>query len=236
MHRNERATVDYIRALLKPGAVFIDVGAHVGYYAEYVGHLIGRNGFVYAFEPHTNNYRLLMRNCRHLPQVKTIQAAVSDSNGEALLFEHSTSSSSHGLTDLSGSGKSISVRKVTLDEWSRENEVDRIDVILIDVEGHELSALRGMCNIIENNSNIIIIMEYCPSNWRSRREETDALIKEFHKMDLNITCALGQDREYAIPEYSSESIAKNRLDEILNEEISKTRCNYVNIILRRQKS
>jgi FkbM family methyltransferase len=234
MHRHERATLDYIEKSLNPGDVFVDIGAHVGYYAEYFGQLVGPIGVVYAFEPHPSNFRLLIRNCRHLPQVKTIQVAVSDSSGEVLLFEHSTSSSSHALTDLSESGKTIPVRRVTLDGWSHENEVDRIDVILIDVEGHELSVIRGMCNIIENNPNIIIIMEYCPSNWTSRREGIDALINEIHKIQLNITFALGQVREFPIPEYVSETDLKNRLSEILDEEMNKERCDYVNIVLRRR--
>lgn len=233
-YHHERATVNYLNRCLKSGDIFINVGAHIGYFVFYAGKLVGEKGYVFAFEPHPNNYRLLIRNCRRLPQVKTIQAAVSDSSGEALLFEHSTSSSSHGLTDLSESGKSISVRKLTLDEWSHENEIDRIDAILFDVEGHELSVLRGMCNIIANNSNIIIVMEYCPSNWTSRCEEMDALIEEMRKMQLNVTCALGQAREYAIPEYKSWTDLEDRLAGILNEEANEERCDYVNIVVRRR--
>jgi FkbM family methyltransferase len=233
MNRHERATIEYLRSSLKPGDVFVDVGAHVGYYAAYAGRLVGRTGSVFAFEPFPSNYKLLSRNCRHMPHIKSIQAAVSDSSGEALLFEHATSNSSHAFTDLSGSGKTIPVRKVTLDEWAYESEVHRVDVVLIDVEGHELSVLRGMRHIIANNLNIIIIMEYCPSNWTSRREEMDALINEMHKAQLYVIRALGQMREYAIPEYKSGADLSDRLAVILDEETNGERCDYVNIVASR---
>lgn len=233
MHRHEQATVDYLKTLMNLGNVFVNVGAHVGYYAVYVAKVVGPKGFIYAFEPHPDNYKKLIRNCSHLPQVRAIQTAASDSGGEAFLFEHSTSSSSHGLADLSGSGKTVPIRKMTLDQWSREEGINRIDAVLIDVEGHELSVLRGMSDILTGNSNIVVIIEYCPANWTSEREEIDALIKEIHKMKLKITRALGQVREYAVPEYSSEMILKQRLDGILDEELSIAHCNYVNIVLQR---
>lgn len=234
MHCYERATIDYLRNFLNSGDVFVNVGAHIGYFAEYAGRLVGRTGRVFAFEPHPNNYKLLVRNCRRMLQIKSIKEAVSDSNGQALLYEHSTSDSSHAFTDLSGSGKTIPVRKVPLDEWARESKLPRTDVVLIDVEGHELSVLRGMHNIIANNSNIIIIMEYCPSNWTSRGQEMDVLLNEIHKMQLYVTCGLGQSKEYDIPEHTLETDLSDRLAVILDEEIDVERCDYVNIVLRRR--
>lgn len=233
MNLHERATITYIRAFLSPPCVFVDVGAHVGYYAAFAGRLVGRTGHVFAFEPHPVNYKLLGRNCRQMPQIKTINAAVSDFSGHTLLFEHSSSTSSHALTDLSGSGKSIPISKVSLDEWTYENGIRRIDVVLIDVEGHELSVLRGMRQIIANNANITIILEYCLSHRASRPEEINALLKEIYKMKLYVTCALGQTKKYAIPEYTSETNLRNRLADILNEEINGNHCNYVNIVARR---
>lgn len=234
MLRYERATVDYLRTFLKRGDVFIDVGAHIGYYAGYASSLVGRTGRVFAFEPHPSNFKMLVHNCREMPQIESINAAVSDSSGQALLYEHSTSGSSHAFTDLSGSGKTIPVRKLSLDEWVNTNKIHRVDVILVDVEGHEISVLHGMRHIIENNPNITIIMEYCPSNYRHKDRETRALIEDIQNLKLYVTCALGQSKEYAIPEYKSWTDLKNRLAEALEEELDEERYDYVNIVVRRQ--
>ena len=234
MRRNERATIEYLGAFLKPGNVFVDVGAHVGYFAAYAGRLVGCSGRVFAFEPFPKNFKLLSHNCRHMPQIKTIQAAVSDSNGQAVLFEHSTSSSSHALTDISNSGKSISVRKISLDDWAQASKVSRIDMALIDVEGHESSVLRGMREIIAGNSNITIILEYCPSHFRYKDGGIHNLLEEIQKFQLYATRAFGQAREYAIPEYTSETDLENCLDGILADEINDEGCDYVNIVVRRR--
>ncbi len=234
MYRNERATIKYLRDFLKPGEVFVDIGAHIGYFAKFAGGLVDRSGSVFAFEPHPRNYKMLVRNCKHMPQIKSINAAISDSSGQALLYEHSTSDTSHAFTDLSGSGKTIAVRKLHLDEWANANNVHQMDVVLIDVEGHEISVLRGMRNIIEKNKKIIIIIEYCPSNYRHKDGKIHPLILEIQKLQLCVTCALGQSKEYVISEYKSWIDLENQLAEVLAEEFNKERCDYVNIVARRQ--
>lgn len=233
MHRNERATINYLQKSLKPGKVFIDVGAHIGYFAKFAGGLVERSGRVFAFEPHPRNYNMLVRNCRHMPQIKSINSAISDSCGQTLLYEHSTSDTSHAFTDLSGSGKTITVRKLCLDEWAHANKVHQMDVVLVDVEGHEISVLRGMHNIVEINKDIIIIIEYCPSNYRHAKEEIYDLILEIQKLHLYVTCALGQSKEYGISEYKSWIDLKKQLDEVLAEEFNTENCNYINIVAHR---
>jgi len=233
LHRNESATVKYLRNVLKPGDVFIDIGAHVGYFAEYAGRLVGRTGLVFAFEPFPYNYELLSRNCRHMRQIKTIQAAVSNSSGQTFLFEHKTSSSSHSLSDLSGSGKIVPVNKISLDEFFLKSEVDRIDVVLVDVEGHERSVLQGMRKIIENHSNIIIILEYCPSHFTTDEALRD-LIKEIHNLKLWVTIGLGQRKEYPISAYASVEELYAQLSAILDQEMNIESCDYINIVTQRR--
>ncbi len=76
----EAGTVRRYRALLRPGAVVFDVGAHIGYHTVRFAALVGRSGRVYAFEPHPANVRLLRRNVerRGLAQVTLIPQAVAD--------------------------------------------------------------------------------------------------------------------------------------------------------------
>jgi hypothetical protein len=48
----EPAVTDAIATALKPGDVFIDVGANIGYFTVLAAHLVGSGGRVIAFEPH----------------------------------------------------------------------------------------------------------------------------------------------------------------------------------------
>lgn len=233
MSRYEWATLRHLRSVLHRGDVFVDIGAHVGYFAVRAARWVGRTGRVFAFEPHPVNYRMLVRNGRRIPQMVAVQAAVSDAGGQACLFEHSTSTSSHALTDLSGSGRSVPVRAVSLDQWAREQDVRRVKAVLIDVEGHELAVLRGMRRLVSDNPDITIVLEYCPSNHVVGHENTNVLLSEIHGMSLRITHALGQAREYAIPGDASEPVLAERLAGIVLEETARERCDYVNLIARR---
>lgn len=231
MHRYERATLNYLRSVLQPGDVFLDVGAHVGYHAVCAARWVGKTGKVFAFEPHPDNHRVLVRNARHLPNLTPVQAAVSDVDGQALLFEHSASTTSHALTDLSGSGRSVPVRSVTLDEWTRERGIVRVNALLIDVEGHEFPVLRGMRRLLADNPGLKIVMEYCPSHNAARAGQADELLAEISRLSLRVTRALGQSREYALPSDASEAALARRLAAIVIEETGREGCDYVNLVV-----
>src|SRR5206468_779613 len=47
-----KAVVDAVITALKPGDVFLDVGAHLGYFAIVAARVVGPSGRVFAFEPH----------------------------------------------------------------------------------------------------------------------------------------------------------------------------------------
>lgn len=234
LFKHERSTIDYLKDLLRPGDVFVDIGAHIGYFAYYVGKLVGHNGRVFAFEPYPDNFKLLLKNCSKLPQVKAIQSAVSDSSGKTQLFIHTTSSSSHSLSDISRSDKSCLVPKVSLDEWGIKNNINRIDAVLIDVEGYELAVLRGMHNIINKNPGICIIIEYCPSNWTKCNGDINMLIEEiYNKIQFKIICALGQKRKYILSKLTSVQNISSILDEILDNEVREEQKDYINIVINK---
>jgi len=71
---------DLVTRLLKPGQVFIDVGANAGYYSLIASHLVGESGQVVAFEPEQTNFALLSENLKRLELTNyiAIQAPCTD--------------------------------------------------------------------------------------------------------------------------------------------------------------
>jgi FkbM family methyltransferase len=74
-----------LQSLLVPGSVFIDVGAHIGYYTVFASKTVGLNGSVIAIEPDERNCRLLYKNCGHLKNVLIHQAAAGVKDGTVYL-------------------------------------------------------------------------------------------------------------------------------------------------------
>ena len=62
LFHKETGTVAWLRDNVKPGQVFVDVGANVGLYTVLAAQLVGRTGKVFAFEPHAVNFGSLMEN------------------------------------------------------------------------------------------------------------------------------------------------------------------------------
>lgn len=133
-----------LRALLKPGMTFCDVGANLGVMTLLAARLVGPGGRVFSFEPFPENAAILRENVamNGFKNVTVVEAAVSERNGEAELHL-SNFCGCHSLADkaMAESGNKITVKTVRLDSVSG---LDRIDLLKTDTEGTELSVLRSL--------------------------------------------------------------------------------------------
>jgi FkbM family methyltransferase len=72
-----------VRAVLKPGMTFVDVGANWGYFTLLAAHLVGRAGRVLSLEPDPRLFQTLIGNVamNRLDQVRALQLAAADAPG-----------------------------------------------------------------------------------------------------------------------------------------------------------
>ncbi|MBC6422595.1 MAG: FkbM family methyltransferase [Hormoscilla sp. SP5CHS1] len=49
-----------MRRYLQKGDVFVDIGAHIGYYSVIAARIVGSAGKVFAFEPEISNYKKIL--------------------------------------------------------------------------------------------------------------------------------------------------------------------------------
>jgi FkbM family methyltransferase len=125
---------------IKPGDRFVDVGAFIGLYTIAVGLRLRDSGRVVAFEPEAHNYSLLQEHVklnRIESQVELHQIAVSDNNGQRPFL---TGGSSQARLASSDREHATPVTTVKLDDFFAGT---RVDILKIDVEGHEEMVLRG---------------------------------------------------------------------------------------------
>jgi FkbM family methyltransferase len=138
-----REELDFLRAHLPAGGVFVDVGANVGTYALPLAQAVGANGKVIAVEPHPVTHARLAFNCAasHLPQVTLVAAAAGSADGELLI---ETDGDNLGASHVVTSGASASAIKVasrTLQHILADGGASHVDALKIDVEGYEDSVL-----------------------------------------------------------------------------------------------
>ena len=131
------------------GATVVDVGASWGLFTYHLARRVGKSGQVYSFEPHPDNAPMLRKLDEARRYVHFSQVAVSDEPGTAQLLvpEHhnrqvtAQGSLAHGFDGQDVAVQKIEVPLVRLDDVLGP-DVD-VDFVKIDVEGHEMSVLRG---------------------------------------------------------------------------------------------
>lgn len=151
-----------IKNSLKKGDVFIDVGAHIGYFSLLAASKIGDEGHVFAFEPAPANFHFLLKNIE-LNGFKNIEAfrqAVLEKKRKTNLYFSDTNTGDHRVFDSGDNRKFIKVDTISLDDFFDKRD-KKIDFIKIDVQGSETEVLKGMTGILKKKS-LKMFVEFWP--------------------------------------------------------------------------
>jgi FkbM family methyltransferase len=148
--------VDEILRLFDPQPILaIDVGGNVG---DYTAELIRRipDLEVHVFEPSRTNTDKLSNRYAGYRDVHVTPLALSDNAGTATLFSNEPGSGLSSLTkrELTHFGIPFECREQVdtirfEDYWRTRLQARELDVVKIDVEGHELGALRGFGSAVD---------------------------------------------------------------------------------------
>ena len=146
----------FIRCVLGPGMVAIDVGANVGRHMLTMSRLVGDEGHVYAFEPNSENCRALMLTIREnaLSNIELIPVALSDRTG-AVAFTQAIGGNGGFLYFIDDPLLHPNCSVVPTIPLDRLIDPARLDFIKIDVEGAEHLVVSGAIGLIEKHRPVI---------------------------------------------------------------------------------
>ncbi|MBP6682352.1 MAG: FkbM family methyltransferase [Halioglobus sp.] len=149
---------------LRPGDVFVDVGANIGYFSLLASRLVGESGAVLAFEPEAANFALLEANCRlnGCANIRCFQAALGEENASGTLYLNELNRGDHSLypEQTGRTGQDISIVN-----GSRliGASYPRVDCIKIDTQGAECDVLAGLRELIAASAaDLVMVIEFSP--------------------------------------------------------------------------
>jgi FkbM family methyltransferase len=120
-----------------PPRVILDVGGYTGLSAAFFAHSYPEAKII-AVEPDAQNFEMLLHNTAQFPNVSAVRAAAWQESGTISLTDPGLGAWSLQVSDATDAlSASDRVRAVTIDELRDEFELDRIDLLKIDVEGSE---------------------------------------------------------------------------------------------------
>jgi FkbM family methyltransferase len=180
-----------IQRILKPGDVFLDIGANVGFFALQAAKAVGPGGKVHAFEPAPKAHDAFKRNLQlnGITNVTSYAVALSDGGGRASLFlDAKNNSGASALHPSPHSGVAIEVELDSYDHFANQNGLPPPALVKIDVEGAEVKVLRGMQALLSRPNRPPVILEV--SEWSlkqmgsSKDELYDLMLARGYKAQL----------------------------------------------------
>ncbi len=151
-----------------------DVGANIGSYSNSLYDVFGNNATIHAFEPSEKTFKLLAENTSKIPTIVLNNAGISDQNSVTKLYTNQEASGIASVyqRNLEHFGtildKSEEIKLITIDNYCIEHDIDRIHFLKLDIEGHELSALKGAKQMLDENKIDYIQFEFGGCNIDSR--------------------------------------------------------------------
>jgi FkbM family methyltransferase len=161
--RYEPHVTDAVRAVLRPGDTFVDVGASIGYFSCLAGGIVGPTGRVLAFEPGSENVSLLLLNLvrNAIEHARVYPLALGEADGVSLYStEGSNGTARTGGIDVGALAVGSLVPVARLDDLLPPG-LD-VRMIKLDVEGSEGLVLRGAVDVI-GRCRPTIALEFSPA-------------------------------------------------------------------------
>jgi len=168
----EKHFIEYLSKILPKDAVLFDIGANKGEYSKLL-QLNIENSDIYAFDPVKENIDRAKRITEN--KINYITSAVSDFDGKVNFFidtkvENSGHSSMFDMNKIGYETRSEKreVDVIKLDSFAKNNGINKVDFMKIDIEGNELNALRGAEAMFLNKQVGIIQFEFGHASRASR--------------------------------------------------------------------
>ena len=205
----------FIRSRLQLSDVFIDVGANIGYYSLCASQLVGVTGRVVAVEASPGIYRELVANLEmnRASNVRPVHCAVSNTSGELVVYGGPPYNRGSATTVPAGAEDVVpesSVRAATLETLLTRDEIERVRLIKVDVEGAEWAVAQGMAPILEScRKEVEIAMEISPSRLAAQGHSAQEILDLFRAKGFR-AYALENDYEMIsyVPPVASQPILR----------------------------
>ncbi len=174
---------------LHPGATVVDVGANHGIISLECSLFVGHAGKIHAFEP-SPAVRDRLRShldINHIQNVSLFGAAVGEYCGRARLHIYDRAT---GWSALSNSGRPadrvIEVDTVSLDQHCCTHAIASLDLLKLDIEGHELFALRGARQLLAEKRIAAVLFEVGERTCRNAGVEPQELLDELQSAGYGV--------------------------------------------------
>lgn len=165
-HSSEINLARFLIRELVSGDIFMDIGAHYGYFSLLAAAIIGPKGSVWSFEASPTTFRILHKNTSPKSNIHAFHHAVADTREKLTFFEFPNLYSEYNTLDVSQyegetwfrkfQPREVMVEAIVMDEFADSHRITP-KIVKIDVEGAEFKVISGLKRMLGDHSPIMVI-------------------------------------------------------------------------------
>lgn len=162
----------FLKYYLKKGGIFVDIGSNIGLFSLIAAKIVGEKGRVYSFEPTPETFFRFKQNIElnKKENIYPYNIAISNQTGlQDLSISHDGYDAWNSLGKPSAGEdiERIKVNTLSFDEFINQFNIEKIDLIKIDVEGWELNVLNGGQHYFNKSNSAAILIEFGDINLQN---------------------------------------------------------------------
>lgn len=193
-HVHEPFGTAILKSILRDDMTIVEIGANIGYFMlEEDTHVNVR--MIVAIEPNPASFQILSQNvCINDAMANVFNVGISDTDG-TLPFYISKHSNISSITPRADYEKKIDVPVMKLDTLLNREKIEAVDLIRMDIEGHEINALRGMAETLAKHHPWLCLEYHTPI---ISPEDREFFISTLEALDYELKCFTFRWSDYMI--------------------------------------
>lgn len=174
----------FLRSVLSPGSIFLDIGANIGYFSLLASAAVGPSGRVFAVEPEPRNVDLIRANAwqNRAWNVRALALAANAETGYGERRLTTGRGDTHRIADASEHPDML-VPSVRLDDLLKG---ERIDVVRLGVYGLAQEIVEGLSGVIADNPDIVLLCELRSSHEDEQESEARGQLERWEEFGLRV--------------------------------------------------
>lgn len=182
-------------AVVKPTDTIIEIGSNNGYYGALAAQLTDKKrSKIVMFEANPNLIPYIRKTLavNWLNEQTVLEnLAVSDKDGEVTLHvlkDYIGSSSIHDNKDVEKymgnkmyfeTAEEVKVKATSIDNYCKKHNIGSVDLLLMDIEGYEDIAYKGMRKTVQASPNATLFIEFTPQGYKKPKEFYETMLADF---------------------------------------------------------
>lgn len=185
--------VNFFINFIKKGDVFIDIGAHVGYYSMLASSLVENEGQVHSFEPTPRTFNTLKENTKNKSNIFVNNFAVLNTKTKIEFSDYGPKYSAFNSFQKRGDEEvkflsepqKIMVDTISIDDYCSEKNI-KPTIIKIDAEGAEYLILDAMKTVLTIHKPIVTIEVAGGEEWKDNCHKSISILENYEYVGYEI--------------------------------------------------